>query len=138
MDTTNRIEALIDAIGQIHGQSDPSSKCYALKNPLLIRSFAKEGNHEVDEDGVRKFRSWGDAYKACTFDIGRKLAGETRATVVVNKVRRKLSADDRLENVCHVYAVHGTDEFAVVSFLQIALNDPEITLDTPLSYFREA
>lgn len=138
MNNVNKCEAILDAIGQCKGISDPSSDAYKLKNILMIRSFAKEGSHEVNEDGVRKFRSWGDSYKACGFDLSKKLAGESRATVVVNKVRRKLSADDRLEQLLHVFDIHSTDCFSVVSFLQIALADPDITLDTPLSYFREA
>jgi hypothetical protein len=133
----NRQEILLDAIAQVKGASDPSSAAYKLRNLLMIRSFAKEGTHDVDENGVRRFKSWSDSYKSCGFDLSKKLSGETRATVIVNKARRRLSADDNLEQLLHVFDVHGSDTFAVVGFLQVALDDSSVSLDTPMAYFRK-
>lgn len=123
----NRVEALVDAIGKIRGAADPSSEAYRLRNPLLIKSFAKPGKHETDEQGRRIFTSWLSGLKASYFDCELKLSGNSRAG---------LKATDTLTNILGVYGVKELGGVkAVVLFLRKALDDESINRDTPLSYF---
>lgn len=131
----NKIEILIDAIAESKGRGDPSSDCYKLRNPLLTKSYSKEGSHEVSPEGYRIFKSWSDAYKAAIFDASCKIRGESRASVVIGDIRRKLAATDNLEHLLHCYNCHSFDEDAVVGFLRVALEDNAIDRKTPLSYF---
>lgn len=125
----NKIEALVDAIGKLHGTSNPDSHCYQIRNPLKMRSFARAGKHEVDDDGQRVFASWLAGYKAAIYDMDLKVRGQSRAG---------LKTEDRVRNLLGVY---GISEIAaidnVVSFLRRALKDPTITKETPLVYFIE-
>ena len=75
----NKIEALVDSIGRCNGMGDPESQCYKLRNPLLIRSFARPGKHETDDQGRRVFSSFLSGYKAGLFDIESKITGKSRA-----------------------------------------------------------
>jgi hypothetical protein len=137
MYTLNRVEILCDAIGAVKGISDPTSPAYKIRNPLMTKSYAKEGDHVVTSDGVRVFRSWGDGYKSGIFDLRLKLSGKSRASVVVAGVRRKLAAEDTLKELLHAYQVHSFDETAVVSFLRAALEDDSLTVKTPMKFFLE-
>jgi hypothetical protein len=123
----NKIEALVDAIGKANGVHNPESDSYRLRNPLLIRSFARPGKHEIDEQGRRVFKSLLSGYKAALFDMELKITGQSRAG---------LQATSTLMNVLGVYGIKDPDSISeVVSFLRIALSDASITPTTPLSYF---
>ena len=60
----NRIEVLVDALSVLNGVNKPDSEAYQLRNPLLLRSFARPGKHDVDEQGRRVFDSYLGGYKA--------------------------------------------------------------------------
>jgi hypothetical protein len=123
----NRIEALVDALARVNGLSDPASDCYRLRNPLLIRSFARPGKHETDEQGRRVFTSLLSGYKAALFDMELKLTGKSRAG---------LQPTSTLANVLGVYGIKEPGGIStVVSFLRRALTDQQIDNTTPLSYF---
>lgn len=123
----NKIEALVDAIGRVNGTMDPDSAAYTLRNPLLIRSFAKPGKHETDEAGRRVFSSFLSGYKAGLFDMELKITGKSRAG---------LTTDNTLTNLLNVYGVKEPGGIStIVSFLRRALKDPSINATTPLSYF---
>ena len=123
----DRVEALVDAIGKIKGASDPSSEAYKLRNPLLIKSFAKPGKHETDDQGRRVFSSWLSGLKASYFDCHLKISGNSRAG---------LKPTDALANVLGVYGIKELGGIkAVVLFLRKALDDESISKDTELSYF---
>lgn len=123
----NKIEALVDAIGKANGLHDPESACYKLRNPLLIRSFARPGKHETDETGRRVFSSLLSGYKAGLFDIELKIAGKSRAG---------LRPDNTLTNLLGVYGIKEPGGIGyVVSFLRRALSDASINSQTLLSYF---
>lgn len=125
--SVNRVEALVDAIGKIKGVGDPSSDAYKLRNPLLIKSFAKPGKHETDAEGRRVFSSWLSGYKAAGFDAELKLSGNSRAG---------LKPTDTLTNILGVYNIKELGGIkAVVLFLRKALEDESISKDTNLSYF---
>src|SRR6266436_7864066 len=126
----NRVEALVDGIGKIKGMCYPSSDCYRLRNPLLIKSFAKPGKHETDDQGRRVFTSWLSGLKASLFDCELKLSGNSRAG---------LKPDDQLQNILGVYGVKELGGIkAVVLFLRKALEDESISKETPLAYFLES
>lgn len=131
----NKAEILVDALGQVLGISDPSSLAYSTRNPLLIKSFAKEGSHPVTAEGVRMYKSWGDGYKSCLFDIQKKLSGESRVSVVVAGERRRLKPTDTVKELCATYNVRGAATFAVISHLRIALGDDTLTDSTPMTHF---
>ncbi len=123
----NKIEALVDAIGKANGIHNPESDSYRLRNPLLIRSFARPGKHETDEQGRRVFTSLLSGYKAALFDMELKITGKSRAG---------LQPTSTLANVLGVYGIKEPGGIStVVSFLRRALTDQSISNTTPLSYF---
>ncbi|MCI0421070.1 MAG: hypothetical protein L0312_17895 [Acidobacteria bacterium] len=123
----NRVEAIVDILGKLNGMGDPESEAYALRNPLLIRSFARPGKHETDDGGRRIFSSLLSGYKAGVFDCQLKLSGKSRAG---------LKPTDTLTNLLGVYGVKELGGIGtVVNFLRKALKDDRISKNTPLSYF---
>ena len=66
-------------------------------------------------------------YRASVFDLEKKLSGQSRAG---------LKPTDRLENLLGVYEIKGEVGITkVVNFLRRALNDQNISKNTPLEYF---
>lgn len=123
----NRVEAIVDILGKLNGMGDPESETYALRNPLLIRSFARPGKHETDEGGRRIFNSFLSGYKAALFDAQLKLGGKSRAG---------LKPDDGLSHLLGVYGIKEAGGVkSVVNFLRRALKDDSIDGHTLLSYF---
>lgn len=123
----NKIEALVDAIGRANGIHDPESDTYKLRNPLLIKSFARPGKHETDDKGRRVFSSLLSGYKAGLFDIELKITGKSRAG---------LQPDHTLANLLAVYGIKEPGGISyIVSFLKRALGDKTLSGTTPLSYF---
>jgi hypothetical protein len=123
----HRVEAIVDILGKLNGMGDPESEAYALRNPLLIRSFARPGKHETDEGGRRIFSSFLSGYKAALFDATLKIEGKSRAG---------LKPTDTLTNLLGVYGIKELGGIhSVVVFLRKALKDPNIDKATPLSYF---
>ena len=125
----NRIEVLVDALSVLNGVNKPDSEAYQLRNPLLLRSFARPGKHDVDEQGRRVFDSYLGGYKAAVFDVKLKISGESNTG---------LKPTDKLRNLLGVYGVKQENEqMSVVYFLRKALADKNVDLLTPLSYFGE-
>jgi hypothetical protein len=123
----NRVEAIVDILGKLNGMGDPDSEAYALRNPLLIRSFARPGKHETDEGGRRIFSSFLSGYKAALFDAQLKIGGKSRAG---------LKPTDGLSHLLGVYGIKEAGGVkAVVNHLRRALKDDSIDGHTPLSYF---
>lgn len=122
-----KVEALLDSIANLNRALDPESECYKLRNPLLIKSFAKPGKHPIDEKGRREFSSYLNGYKAALFDIEVKISGKSRANV---------GSESELRDLLMCYDI--TDQFSIkkiVNFLRRALGDQNITENTPVSYF---
>jgi hypothetical protein len=123
------MEALVDAIGQANGIEDPDTVAYKLRSPLLLKSFARPGKHEIDEQGRRVFNSMISGYRAALFDLDLKTSGQSRAG---------LKPEDALYRLLGNYGLRDPGSIAVaVSFLRRALQTADITQDTPLSYFRQ-
>lgn len=129
MTKLNKYEAIVDAIARANGFHDPTSDCYKLRNPLMIRSFARPGKHETDEQGRRIFTSLLSGYKAALFDVELKITGKSRAG---------LKPTDTLANLLGVYGIKEPGGVGyVVSFLRRALDNQTLAAETPLSYFIE-
>ena len=126
----SKIEALLDAIGKLNGCFDPEQEAYRLRNPLLIKSFARPGKHQIDEKGRRIFSSFLNGYKACLFDLELKVSGRSRARVDVNSTLEQLLA-------CYEIRTKMAIDH-VISFVRRALNDQSISAATPVSFFADA
>jgi hypothetical protein len=129
MNTTksDKIEILLQALAVLNRSHVPTSDAFKLKNPLLIKSFALPGKHDVDDDGRRRFSSIIAGMKAGAYDLQLKVSGKSRAG---------LKPTDTIENLCRVYG--RSDRGAmneVANFLKSGLNDDTITTKTPLRYF---
>lgn len=125
----NKLEALLDAIASVNGWNNPDSESYQIHNPLLIQNYSLPGKNLIDEKGRRVFKTAASGVHSCLYDLGMKVRGESRAGI---------KKDDLLKNLLGVYGIKeagGTQ--AVVKFLRRALKDQSITVETPLSYFRE-
>lgn len=127
--SVNKLEALLDAIASVNGWHSPDSESYQIHNPLLVMNFSLPGKNEVDEKGRRVFKTAASGTHSCLYDLKLKVNGESRAG---------LKKDDLLENLLGVYNVKELGgQQAVVKFLRRALKDQNITVKTPLAYFRE-
>lgn len=125
----NKIEVLLDAIGKLHGSFNPESECYAIRNPLMMRSWAKPGRHLITDSGVRIFPSILAGMKAGIFDLELKISGKSRAG---------LKSTDALVNLLGCYGLKEKQAIdSVVSWLRRALKDQSISSKTPLSFFVE-
>ena len=124
----NKVEALVDALVDLLGSSNPDGDLYAIRNPTALTSFSLPGKGELDESGRRIFKSWAAGYHAACYDARIKISGDSRAGV---------KKDDKLENFLRVMKIDKFSQKQVVEFLRRALEDQSITTETPLSYFRE-
>lgn len=123
----SRLESLHDALASLNNWSSPDSDAYQLRNPLLLRSFARPGKNEIDTKGRRVFGSSLAGIRAGVYDLDLKIRGESRAG---------LKKNDKLENLLRVFGINeklGMTQ--VVRFLKRALKDEGISVATPLSYF---
>lgn len=125
----NKIEALLDAIGRLNQIGVPESLAYKLRNPLLLKSYAKLGRHTTNSDGLRTFTSLLAGLKAGLFDLDLKLKGLSRAG---------LKSTDQLRNLLGVYGIHEKAAIDnIVAFIRRAINDESVSATTPLSFFIE-
>lgn len=127
--SVNRVEALLDAIGRLNQIGVPESLAYRLRNPLLLKSYAKLGRHTTNSDGLRTFTSLLAGLKAGIFDLELKLKGLSRAG---------LKSTDQLRNLLGVYGIHEKAAIDnIVAFIRRAINDESVSATTPLSFFIE-
>lgn len=124
-----KLESIVDAISQLNAAHSPETEAYRLRNPLLLRSFARPGKHETDLNGRRIFSSFINGYKAALFDVEKKASGESRANV---------KKDGTLLDILICYEVNTKPaQEKVISYIRRALQDDTITLNTPASFFLE-
>ncbi len=125
--SVKRIEALADAIGRLNQISVPDSLSYQLRNPLLLKSYAKLGRHSINTDGLRVFGSLLAGTKAGLFDLELKLKGLSRAG---------LKPTDQLRNLLGCYNIHEKQAVdSIVAFIRRALKDDSVSANTPLEFF---
>ena len=132
MNREKKIESIVCAIGTLNGAfSNPESDAHQLNSPLLLRSFARPGKHEVDEQGRRIFPSMLSGFKASTYDALLKISGNSRAGLK--------PATDCLENLLRVYGITELlGQKKAVNYLKRSLKNENISVKTPLSYFLES
>jgi len=127
--SVSRLEALLDGLASLKSWSNPDAQSYQLRNPLLIQSFSRPGKNEITEEGTRVFSSSLAGIRACLFDLGIKVKGESRAG---------LKKDDKLENLLRVFGItERLGQQQVVKFLKRALKTDDISINTPLAWFAE-
>jgi hypothetical protein len=126
----DKIEALVDSLAALSGAStNPDSHAYQTRNPIGLLNFGKPGKNEIDENGKRIFSTWLAGYRAATFDLTKKISGESRSGV---------KRDDKLANLLRVLGVtEKLGQTQIVRFLRRALKDESISIDTPLAFFRQ-
>jgi hypothetical protein len=125
----DKIESLVDALSFVNMAYKADSLAYRLRNPALLRSFGRPGKNEIDENGYRIYPTFRAGYQSAVFDAVIKISG--RSNSGINKT-------DLLRNLLGVYGINqDKDQTQVVSFLRKALQNPDISLQTPLSYFAE-
>ena len=123
----SQAENVVLSIAALNDFHNPESKAFKLKNPMLLRSFAPESHHPVDEDGVRIYKSALSGLKSCVVDIDLKLSGRSITG---------LKPDQSLRNLLKVLNIKDTtSQTFVVRFLRAAIKDESITLATPLKFF---
>ena len=128
--SVSKIEALVDALAHLLGSStNPDGELYAIRNPTGLISFSLPGKGEIDPQGRRIFKSWSAGYHAACYDARIKISGDSRSGI---------KKDDKLENFLGSMKVdQKAGQQQIVKFLRRALKDQSITVETPLSYFRE-
>ncbi len=125
----DKVEALVDALAFVHKAYQGDSLAYRLRNPALLKSFGRPGKHGVDEEGYRVFTSYLGGYRSAVFDAIIKIGGKSNSGLLKT---------DKLKNYLGTMGLKQDAELtSVVSFLKKALQDPSISLQTPLSYFAE-
>ena len=124
----NKIEALADSLMALNNYLDPTSKAYALKNPLMLKSYSAVGKHSIDGEGYRTFDSLLGGYKAALFDLEKKIEGTSNSGLL---------STDKLRNLLAVYSINKEEDILkVVYFLRKTIS-PDINALTPISYFKE-
>jgi hypothetical protein len=127
-DTNPRLEALLESLANLKGWMNPDSYTYQIKNPLLIKSFAPAGKHQIDENGVRIFSNWLGGYRACLYDLAVKVSGRSISGV---------GRGDKLTDLLKVYEIkEKLGQQQVCKYLRRALKNDSISLDTGLDFFR--
>lgn len=124
-----RLIALVDAFANLNGALDPQSKAYKLRNPLMLKAFSP--NHERDEDGNRRFRSFVSGYDNGIIDIKIKCSGQSYYA------KRGLGPQSPLSDLVCLYGNQAAATRKVVNFLRHALNDDTIPQNVNLGWFLE-
>lgn len=120
----NRLEALADSILNSVGYRDPSHRTYAARNPGRLRAFLP--HQAKDVDGMRIFDKHINGYAALLFDLEVKCTGKSRTG---------LTPDSPLKELLYTLDFMETAVDKPVSFLRRALNNEQLSAETPLSYF---
>lgn len=122
----NRLESLVDAFANMNAMSDPKSRAYQNRNPLLLKAFSPK--HAKDADGYRIFRSFVSGYDNALIDLTIKCSGRSRFG---------LTPESPLVDLVKVFGNPATAATFIVRFLRKALGDESLTDTLPLKYFME-
>lgn len=122
-----KIESLVLAIGKLNGCfDDPESKSFRLCNPLLLKTYRPE--KKVDSENYRVFSSVMGGFKAGVADVQAKSSGKNH----------RLSEDNILRDLLVLYGFTNEQTVKkVILFLRRALQDENVSANTPLKWFLE-
>src|SRR5579863_6908970 len=113
------IEALADSIAQHNSYSDPTSEAYRLRNPGMLKARSIESLASATDDCHRIFTSHIGGYKALVDSLANTFRGHRR--VSLREAYGKYNVED--------YAAE-----MAVAFVQTALSDKSITLDSEIRF----
>lgn len=122
----SRLHALVDALSQLNGWSNPRSEAYRLRNPLLLKAYSPK--HICDDQGRRIFSSFTAGYDNSLLDCRIKCSGKSHS---------KLTPDNTLMDLVCVYGNDKSATRSVKNFLQAALQTDMIFNSQKLSWFLE-
>jgi hypothetical protein len=122
-----KLEAIVLAVGKMNGVfDDPESKAFRLRNPLLLKTYRPE--KKVDSENYRVFSSVMGGFKAGVADVQAKSSGKNH----------RLSEDNTLRDLLVLYGFSNEQTVKkVVLFLRRALQDENVSANTPLKWFLE-
>jgi hypothetical protein len=122
----SRLEALADAIAHYSGWTNPESEAYQARNPGALPAISSK--HIRNAKGQRVFRSMLDGYQALLFDLAIKCSGHSHT---------RLKPISTLRELMLAYHQPDTTGKFVAKYLKRALQDEQISENTPLRYFVE-
>ena len=122
-----KLEAIVLAVGKMNGVfDDPESKAFRLCNPLLLKTYRPE--KKVDSENYRVFSSVMGGFKAGVADVQAKSSGKNH----------RLSEDNTLRDLLVLYGFSNEQTVKkVILFLRRALQDENVSANTPLKWFLE-
>lgn len=125
----SRLDALVDAFANINGAFDPKSDAYQLRNPLMLKAFSP--NHERDDKGNRRFKSFVSGYDNGIIDVKIKCSGQSFYA------KKGLGPASPLSDLVCLYGNPVSATRTVVNFLRHALKDDNIPQSVNLGWFLE-
>jgi hypothetical protein len=125
----SRLDALVDAFANINGALDPKSDAYQLRNPLMLKAFSP--NHEKDDKGNRRFKSFVSGYDNGIIDVKIKCSGQSFYA------KKGLGPNSPLADLVCLYGNPVSATRTIVNFLRHALKDDNIPQGINLGWFLE-
>lgn len=125
----SRLHALVDAFANLNGAFDPNSDAYQLRNPLLLKAFSP--NHDRDEKGNRRFKTFVAGYDNGIIDAKIKCSGQSYYA------KKGLGPNSPLSELVCIYGNPISATRGVVNFLRHALKDDTIPQNINLGWFLE-
>lgn len=127
MSPNRKLEVLALAISHLNGAFDcVDSKAFITANPGLLKTYRPE--KQCDGEHVRIFTSIMGGFKALVADLQAKCNGKNN----------RLTPDNTLGDMLTIYGFNTTaGAHKVTLFVRRALQDPDISVKTKISYFIE-
>jgi hypothetical protein len=124
-----RLTALVSAFANINGALDPKSDAFQLQNPLMLKGFSP--NHEKDEKGNRKFKTFVAGWDNGIIDLKIKCSGQSYYA------KKGLGPTSPLCDLVCLYGNPTSATRTIVNFLRHALKDDTIPQSINLGWFLE-
>jgi hypothetical protein len=124
-----RLTALVAAFANINGALDPKSDAFHLSNPLMLKAFSP--NHERDEKGNRRFKTFVSGWDNGIIDVKIKCAGKSFYA------KKGLGPNSPLSDLVCLYGNPISATRTIVNFLRHALKDDNIPQGINLGWFLE-
>ena len=125
----SKLHALVAAFANINGALDPNSDAFQLCNPLMLKAFSP--NHERDEKGNRKFKSFVSGWDNGIIDVKIKCSGQSYYA------KKGLGPTSPLADLVCLYGNPASATRTIVNYLRHALKDDTIPQSVTLGWFLE-